>query len=195
MERGPLESTGSARSVKNFNVVDALIDSKDLLVKYGGHAAAAGFTLRTENIEAFYKKLLDFAETNMNTDDLVKVIDVDASIKVDDVHLRTIEQLDKFEPFGMDNPKPKFLLESVRIESLNAVGKEGKHLQLSVSSTLENGSKKVLKSIGFNFGKLINVLSVGQQIDVVVELLGDSWQGVRTAKLRMIDYKDSRASS
>lgn len=189
MERGLEESTGSARSVRNFNIVEALNYSKSILVKYGGHAAAAGFTLRTEHIDIFYKNLLDYAEENMQPDDAARVVAIDAQIQPEEINLQTMEVLEHFEPFGMDNPKPVFLLSGARLESFNAVGKEQKHLQLSVSAPLANGSRKLFKAIAFNFGRSSGSLKVGQQMDLVFEMLSDAWQGVKTAKLRVIDFK------
>jgi single-stranded-DNA-specific exonuclease len=189
MERGEIESTGSARSIPSFNVVEALKYSKDVLVKFGGHAAAAGFTLRTENIDIFYKNLLDFAELNIKEEDLNKVINLDAEMKPDDITLQTIETLEAFEPFGVDNTKPKFFLSNVEISDCCGVGKDGKHLQLSVTAQLANGSQKIIKCIAFNFGKMIAQLQPGEKIDLVFELIADSWQGRKNIKLRVIDFR------
>ncbi|MEK7651651.1 MAG: single-stranded-DNA-specific exonuclease RecJ [Patescibacteria group bacterium] len=185
MERGETESTGSARSVANFNIVEALKFSSEHLVKFGGHAAAAGFTVKTEHIDVFYKNLLDFADQNLNTEDLSKEIDIEAEIKAEDVNLKNAEMLEAFEPFGVDNLKPKLLLSDLVIKDQKLVGKEQKHLQLSLVS--ETG--KLLKAIAFGFGKSASDLLPGQKIDIVFEMIKDEWNGLSNVKLRIIDYK------
>ncbi|MEK7075868.1 MAG: DHHA1 domain-containing protein, partial [Patescibacteria group bacterium] len=185
MERGQTESTGSARSVANFNIVEALKFSSEHLVKFGGHAAAAGFTVKTEHIGVFYKNLLDFADQNLNTEDLSKEIEIEAELKAEDVNLKNAEMLEAFEPFGVDNPKPKLLLSDLVIKDQKLVGKEQKHLQLSLVS--ETG--KLLKAIAFGFGKSAPDLLPGQKIDIVFEMIKDEWNGLSNVKLRIIDYK------
>ncbi|MHB8871258.1 MAG: single-stranded-DNA-specific exonuclease RecJ [Candidatus Doudnabacteria bacterium] len=185
MERGETESTGSARSVANFNIVEALKFSSEHLVKFGGHAAAAGFTVKTEYIDVFYKNLLDFADQNLNTEDLSKEIEIEAEVKAEDVNLKNAEMLEAFEPFGVDNPKPKLLLSGLVIKDQKLVGKEQKHLQLSLVS--EAG--KLLKAIAFGFGKSAPDLLPGQNIDIVFEMIKDEWNGSSNVKLRIIDYK------
>lgn len=189
MERGEVESTGSARSIPSFNIVEALKYSKDVLVKFGGHAAAAGFTLRTENLDIFYKNLLDFAENNINEEDLAKVINLDAEMRPEDINFQMVEALDSFEPFGVDNTKPKFMISNVEISDCCGVGKDAKHLQLSVNSTLANGTSKIFKCIAFNFGKVIEQLRPGEKVDLAFELIADSWQGRKNIKLRIIDFR------
>ncbi len=189
MERGAVESTGSARSIPSFNVVEALKYSKDVLVKFGGHAAAAGFTLRTEHLDIFYKNLLDFADTNINEADLAKVINIDAEMRPEDVNMQTAEALGAFEPFGVDNNKPKFMLSNVEVCECRGVGNDSKHLQISVNARLMNGTQKTLKCIAFGFGKMIEQLPVGERIDLAFELLTDTWQGRKNIKLRVIDFR------
>ncbi len=192
MERGEFESTGSARSVPSFNVVEALKYSKDVLVKFGGHAAAAGFTLRTEHLDIFYKNLLDFADKNLDESALAKVTNIDAEMKPEDVSLETAEKLSLFEPFGVDNTKPKFMVANLTVVDCCGVGKDAKHLQLSVSAKLINGTEKVFKCIGFNFGKSIEQLSPGKKIDLAFELITDVWQGRKNLKLRIIDFREAQ---
>jgi single-stranded-DNA-specific exonuclease len=191
MERGVLESTGSARSVPSFNIVEALKYSKDLLVKYGGHAAAAGFTVRTEHLDVFYKNLLDFAEINLDEKDLAKTINIEAEILADDVTMQTADALESFQPFGVDNSKPKLMLSNVRILDCNGVGKDGKHLQLSVSGKLSNGAERTFKCIAFNFGKMVEQLAPEKRIDIAFEMLTDFWQGRKNLKLRIVDFREA----
>lgn len=192
MERGAEESTGSARSIPSFNIVEALKYSESVLVKYGGHAAAAGFTVRTEHIDVFYKNLLEFADKNINESDLSRVIDIEAEAKADDLNLKTLQTLEAFEPFGVDNNKPKFLVSNVEVRGCNAVGKDQKHLQLAIAARLGNGADKVFKCIAFGFGKAAANLAPGKKIDLVCEMIADNWQGRTDLKLRIIDFRETQ---
>jgi single-stranded-DNA-specific exonuclease len=194
MERGEEFSTGSARSIPAFNVVEALIYSKDLLVKYGGHAAAAGFTVRTEHIEKFYDALLRFADTVMvESDDgevgveekqSGKVLEAEAELYTDELTIQTAQSIDCLEPFGKDNDRPKFIVRNVTLESMAAVGKEQQHAQITITA----GGRKV-KGIAFSMATSFSHFVPGEQLDVLCELMVDSWQGMRTLKLRAIDLR------
>jgi single-stranded-DNA-specific exonuclease len=196
MERGEEFSTGSARSIPEFNVVDALIYSKDLLVKYGGHAAAAGFTVRTEHIEKFYESLLRFAdsvmvESELETDALQesekptgKILEAEAELNSDELNIQTAELIDCLEPFGKDNERPKFIVRNVTLESMAAVGKEQQHAQISITA----GGRKV-KGIAFSMAKSFSHFIPGEHLDVLGELMVDTWQGMKTLKLRIVDMR------
>lgn len=183
LERGEVESTGSARTGNNFNIVEALKSASHLLVKFGGHKQAAGLTVRTEHIEVLYEALLNYAEqTQFENEE--PVLEIDTVIKETDVTLATQEQVSVFEPFGIGNPKPVFMIEGARVVSTRTVGKEQQHLQM----TLAIGNV-LIDSIAFSMGYLANKLDSNAIIDVAVELLSDEWGGTRKLKLRIIDVK------
>ncbi len=85
----------------------------------------------------------------------------------------------------MDNPKPKFLLKGLEVKDQRIVGKDQKHLQLSLTSA----SGKIFKAIAFGFGKSAQDLQQGQKIDIVFEMNRDQWNGNSNVKLRIIDYE------
>ncbi|MBU6447341.1 single-stranded-DNA-specific exonuclease RecJ [Patescibacteria group bacterium] len=192
LERGEEESTGSARSVNGFNIVEALNHSSSVLVKYGGHAQAAGFTLRTEHIEIFYKKLLDFADSNMGESGDEKLIEIDAEVSGDDLNMRNFEMIEMFQPFGVGNAAPRLMVSGAEVRQAAAVGKDGKHLQLTVAVPGSEGPR-IIKCIGFGFGRAVQTLTMGRKIDIVFELIADLWQGRRELKLRIIDFREAQA--
>jgi single-stranded-DNA-specific exonuclease len=183
LERGEIESTGSARTGNNFNIVEALKSSSHLLVKFGGHKQAAGLTVRTEHIELLYASLLDYAEkTNYETEE--QILELDSKLSSDKLTLATFEVVANFEPFGIGNPKPIFLMTDGEILKLRTVGKEGAHLQL----TLRFG-EVIIDAIAFSMGYLANTLTENAIIDVAGELLADEWNGARKLKLRLVDIR------
>lgn len=181
-------ATGSARSIPGLNVVDALIHCQDMMVKFGGHAAAAGYTLRCIDIERFHKALLDYADKNIDDENLERFIEIDAEATPEDISLQTLELLESFEPFGVDNFRPKFLLSNIQIKDMNPVGKDSKHLQM----TLQN-QNRYFKSIAFNFGRAVEQYKPGENVDLIFEFLADTWNGNKNVKLRLIDFRKANS--
>lgn len=183
LERGEVESTGSARTGNNFNIVEALKSASHLLVKFGGHKQAAGLTVRTEHIEILYEALLNYAElTQFENEE--PTLEIDVALQETDVTLATHERVSVFEPFGIGNPKPIFMIEGARVASTRTVGKEQQHLQMNLAI-----GNTFIDSIAFSMGYLASKLESNAILDVAVELLADEWGGMRKLKLRIIDVK------
>jgi single-stranded-DNA-specific exonuclease len=181
MDRGETYATGSARSHPKFDIVKALTHSRDLLEKYGGHTQAAGFTLLSSNIESLYQKLLEFAET-LNDEYSEPVLEADAEMKSADMNWDVYEQLEKFEPFGYGNPRPKFIGRGMQVIEARTVGGEAKHLKLKL---LWDG--RVVDAIAFRFGYLITQLKPNQPLDAVFEMESNEWGGHKDLQMKIID--------
>jgi single-stranded-DNA-specific exonuclease len=177
-----VESTGSARTSGEFNIVEGLKQASHYLLRYGGHKQAAGLTLKTESLEIFYESLLKFAEQQPENSE--PVLELESQLSESDLTLDTYNQLEKFEPFGVGNPKPVFLVQNAELLSLRSVGNGSKHLQ----AQFQIGNKR-LDAIGFNLGYLKEKLLPAGAYDIAVELLSDSWNGLEKLKLRLIDIK------
>src|SRR3990167_7555020 len=182
MDKTAEEATGSARSIGNFNIIEAIGHSKEILVKYGGHPQAAGFTLRSEHIETFRRNLLEYAETSLTDEDLFQVLHYDALVRLEQVTPEFIEFICKFEPTGQGNPKPRFLLSGLKVQKISAIGQDGKHLRLHVSS-----EKQTIGCIGFGMGHLAAKFAEGSLVDVICEPQFNEWNGQRSIQLRLVD--------
>ncbi len=184
IERGEVESRGSARSVPGFNVIEALAGCADLLTKYGGHAQAAGFSLRSEAIPALRERVAALAAERLSAEDLTPFIQLDAEIGgrgFGAVALRALqEQLNELEPFGMGNQAPMLLWRNLRVADCKIVG--GKHLRFSVSTPEGN-----VGAIAFGRADDLGVLPRGQTIDVVFNLQYNDWNGYSVVELRVKD--------
>ncbi|MCL5666808.1 MAG: single-stranded-DNA-specific exonuclease RecJ [Patescibacteria group bacterium] len=180
-------AVGSARTVGEFNIVEALKFSSEHLVRFGGHRQAAGLTLKVSEFEKFYRKILEYAEKNLSEEDLNRALELDAELAESDLRLETLELLSHFEPFGVGNSRPKFLISELQVRSLRAVGAEQKHLQLQ----LQKGGKTI-SAIGFGLGYFAKTLKISDTIDVAAELIEDGWNGRRDIKLRIIDVKNEQ---
>jgi single-stranded-DNA-specific exonuclease len=105
-ELGPHYTKGSARSIPEFHITEALDQCADLLVRYGGHAAAAGFTLENENVPAFEARLLHVAQQKLDVSALHPILTIDAEINLRGVKPALVEAVTALQPFGYGNPTP-----------------------------------------------------------------------------------------
>lgn len=123
---------GSARSISNFHLVNALDTAAELFEQYGGHAAAAGMKIKAENIDALRLKMNEHAAATLSDDDLIPEIKIDALVTSDTLTIELVDELSMFEPFGAGNPKPIFVTRDLRLLSEPFVMKD-KHLKLRLS--------------------------------------------------------------
>ena len=123
---------GSARSIEKYNLHDALEHCAELFEKFGGHAAACGFTIKRENIEPLREKLNRHAAEKLSEEDLIPEIRIDAVVSSKTLSLDTVYELKQLEPFGAGNPKPKFVTRDLFLVDEPYVMKE-KHLKLRLA--------------------------------------------------------------
>lgn len=173
-------ATGSARSTPDYDMVAALGFAKEYLQRYGGHTQAAGFSLSQENLIPLHGKLLEYAES-LNFELGKPVISVDAEVLSEDVTWENIELVEKLAPFGIGNPKPKFMGKNMEILEYRLVGGD-KHLKLKVGF----GSHQ-LDAIAFSQGFLVGKLNIGDRFDAVFELSSNEWNGRKDMQLKILD--------
>lgn len=178
--------TGSGRSIPTFNIIEALHRTPELFVKFGGHAQACGFTVKDDaSLARLAEALNEFAEEVLTEEDLKPVLTIDAALLLRDVQWSTYETVQLFEPFGMNNPKPKFLFSRVQVVGLGTVGSANQHLKLTLSD--EQGT--IRQAIGFRIGEWETKLRLGDSIDVVAELAASEWNGNRELQLKIVDLR------
>lgn len=129
---------GSARSIGNYHLLNGLNSCEDLFEKFGGHAAAAGMTMKTENIEELQKQLDKHASENLTEEDLIPEIKIDAEVSSNSLDLKLVDDLKQLEPFGQGNPKPVFVTKDLILTDEPWIMKD-KHLKLKMTD--ENGKK------------------------------------------------------
>ncbi len=186
MEQGEEVSRGSCRSIDEFHITDALDEVADLLVRHGGHAAAAGFTIRNENLPAFIERMTALAQEKLGGLELLPTIAIDAELNLDEVDMALYEELRKLEPTGIANPAPIFASRRVEVIHHKAVGQDGSHLQMRLSST--TGSKRqVIPSIAFRQGEWTKQMP--QLVDIVYTINLNKWNGRTNLQLMIQDIK------
>ena len=176
--------TGSARTAGEFDILEAIKYASAYTVKFGGHKQAAGLTIKAEEFENFYGKLLEYAELNISEESAQKILELEAELDASQLSIVTCQLLQQLEPFGVGNPKPKFLVSQVNITSSRTVGAEGKHTQYQLKK-----EDRVIAGIAFNSAVLEKNFKVGDTIDVACELIEDGWNGRMEVKLRVIDMR------
>lgn len=179
------EAKGSGRSVNGFNLFGALENCSDLLEKFGGHELAAGLTIKAENIEKFRQKINSCSQKQINEAMLTPTIQLDAAIKVPYITLETVNDINKLQPFGVDNPTPSFAVRNIKIHKISVMS-EGKHLRMTL---LKDG--KYLDSVGFGMGEYYQYLEEGDIIDVAFALDINDYKGFQNVQLILKDIKKS----
>lgn len=173
---------GSARSIIGFNMIEVIQKMEKFILGGGGHPMAAGFSLKTTDIEIFKKEFIKIAEPLLTDEILIKKAKVDLEINLSDIDIKLYKKLKDFEPTGLGNPTPVFLSRDVEIVEARTVGKDGKHLKLKVR---QNDS--VFDAIAFKKGELFKALSPEKRATLVYSLDEDTWGGNLKLQLKIKD--------
>jgi single-stranded-DNA-specific exonuclease len=180
VELGEETSRGSCRSIPEFNITEALDQCSDLLVKYGGHSAAAGFTVTNANLEPLQQRLRQIATQELEGQELLPTLSIDAEVDLSEMNWAIHALLEQLEPFGYDNPTPLFLSREVIVRDARVVGE--RHLKM----TLGDG-RKVWDAIAFRQGEWAGKLP--RRIDVVYTLEVNEWNEEKRLQLNVKDLR------
>jgi single-stranded-DNA-specific exonuclease len=123
----------SCRSIKEFHITQALDECSDLLERYGGHAMAAGFTIRNENLQVLTERLKSIADQQLEGKELHPTLYADMEIPLKMLHPRILDYLDLLEPVGMNNPGALFVSRDLAVKKARTVGSDNSHLKLTVT--------------------------------------------------------------
>jgi single-stranded-DNA-specific exonuclease len=181
--QGPDETRGSCRSIPEFHITDALDQCRDLLVRHGGHAAAAGFTVKNRNLPELVTRLKSVAREKLSGKDLRQTLSADLEVSLPEINFEVLKHLSYLEPTGYGNPDAVFVSRDVKVRSFRAVGSDGKHLKL----TFEDQHGTHFDAIGFRLGHLHSSLS--PRVDVMYTLEANEWNGRTTLQLNLKDVK------
>lgn len=175
---------GSCRSIEGFNITEALSFSSDLLEKYGGHAMAAGLTVKTNNIEHFKDKINKFAKEKLTKEILTPRLSVDLKITPSSLTEENIRTIGNLEPFGEGNTMPVFAICGATVASCMPMGEDGAHLRLQLK---KDGVK--LSCVAFRMGELYKSLPAGKTVDIAFTPEINNFGGRQSIQLRIEDIK------
>lgn len=194
ISRGETEAKGSGRSIEGFSLFEAICACGDLLIKFGGHPMAAGITLKPENIEAFRKRINQYAAEHfpqMPT----QTVTLDCKLNPAALSVSMAQSLTQLEPFGNGNPQPVFGLFNMELSNVTPVG-GGRHLRLTLE---KNGA--VITAMRFNTKPEELPYHIGDKIDLAVQLEAREFRGqpsltviVRDMKFAAFDTEKNIAS-
>lgn len=182
-------SKGSARSIPEFNLIGALDEIKDVFLKHGGHHAAAGFTLRTEDIPALRAQLSAVAARQFGDQMPQPTQRIDAALTFNELDKPLLFLLDQMQPFGAENPSPVFAALNVTVVGHRALGKDGDHLRLAMRQ-----GKTVREGIAFRMGKLW-AGKLPAQIDVAFAFEWNEYNGAKSMQMNIKDIRPAAGAA
>ena len=178
----------SARSVKDFDLYNALEACSEHLEQFGGHMYAAGMTLKEENYTNFKNAFDKIVKETINPDLLIPEISIDAEINLSDINSKFIRILNQFEPFGPLNMAPVFLTKNMYDTGYaKNIGQIDDHLKLFVKQKNSDG----LGAIGFNIGKKMHLVSNQKPFEAVYNIDENEYNGKISMQLRLKDLRQS----
>ena len=176
---------GSGRSIRGFNLVEALSYSKETLVKFGGHELAAGLTIRRKDVDLFRNKINEYANKTLTEEDLYYKIEADRELSLSDMTLNLAKEMAHLEPFGNMNPVPNFITKGVRVMQANLIG-SGNH-----SKFIFEYNGKTINAVMFNKSYLNLNIKENDVVDALFTLDINNFNNNETVQMIIQDIKHS----
>ncbi len=184
------EGRGSCRSIEGFHITAALDECHDLLLRYGGHAAAAGFTTRVQCLPDLRNRLLEVAARNQPEAGWSRIIRADAEIRLEKFTFETFEALQHLEPHGMGNPRPVFVARGLVVRDVQRMGRaEDGHLPPHARLRLHDGRGATWTAVGWRMGERVDELANASRIDLAFQVNVNEWQGDKRLQLTIVDWR------
>ena len=176
------QAVASARSIPGFSIIDAIRSVEGLLVRYGGHSQAAGFTVARQALDEVGRRLESYAADRLGTLDLTPAVEIDAVAKLPELTRAAQEWLAALEPFGKGNPRPVFASLGVRVLEAQTMGQDQQHLRLRVE---QDGAE--MTALAFGQG---NAWGAGmERLDLVYTLMEDTRRPGSPLALRIVNFR------
>ena len=179
--------TGSARSIKNFDIYDAIDSCSDILEHFGGHKYAAGLSLKPENLQEFSERFEKYVSEHLEDDDLTPELNVDIEMDFTNITPKFVRILKQFAPFGPGNLSPVFLTRNVIDAGFSRAVGNRKHLKLSVMQ--QGNTDLVFSGIAFQKGELYERIHDREPFTMCYYIEENFWQGKTTLQLNVKDIK------
>ena len=178
---------GSARSIPEFNVAEALEECQDLLITFGGHPLAAGFTVKQQNLARLEERLMSLAKTQLSHLDLCPQLVIDAEVPLSALAGDAFNLIQQLEPFGQGNSNPTFLTRQVEVIECRNFGNQDKHLELK----LKQGNI-TWRAVDFNSQKTQE--EIPSYLDIVYTIEKSFWNGEQVLRLNLRDFAPNKAA-
>jgi single-stranded-DNA-specific exonuclease len=175
------EGRGSCRSIRNFNLFDALSDCSQHLKSYGGHSYAAGLCIEKHRLVDFRQRINDIANERILSQDLIPCLSVDAEIPIAALSHKLLREFERLSPFGIGNPRPVFVSRNLKIRNMPQV------LRRSTIKMWVTDGKATAEAVGFNMADLMPSDPLNQKIDIAYSCELDTYKGITSIKLQLKD--------
>ncbi len=187
LTKSPELITGSARSVPGFDIYRAIESCRDLLENFGGHTYAAGLSLKEENLQAFTERFLKLAAEEIDTEQMIPQIDIDATLDFKEINNKFLTDLKKMSPFGPENQKPVFATLGVKdYGTSKLVGKELEHLKLEL---IDSNSHNPIHGIAFGMHEHNNHIKGMLPFDICYTIEENTYNGNTSIQLQVKEIK------
>ena len=173
---------GSCRSIDNCNIYEALQSAEDILTQFGGHQAAAGFSIKEDKIPALRERLAQYCKEHLAETDYLPIVDIDSQVAIDDIDVPLIEEIETLEPYGMANPTPVLALEEATISDLFLMGQQKKHAKV-----LLEREDSTIDAIAWNRPDLHASFFPGDRVKVAFTVQKNEWNGHVSPQLMIQD--------
>jgi single-stranded-DNA-specific exonuclease len=177
------EAKGAARSINGFDLVAALENVRDILIRYGGHNQAAGFTLEHSKIDEFTRRLFEYVERSFKSMPLGDMIIIESELKISDINVNFCKQLKVMEPFGAGNLSPVFCVRNVTPTEVSVFGSKSEHLKFKIS---QRGGGNV-QVVFWNKSELASIVRSEEFLDVAFHV--DMVNKNKNVQLNVVDIK------
>ncbi len=184
------EARGSCRSIEGFDITAALDRCRDLLLKHGGHAAAAGFTTRADALDLLQAQLNAIAVAQQPSGGWQRILRADAEVTLDQIDARAITDLQRLEPHGQANPPPTLMVRAATVLSVRRVGRNnGQGNQPHLQLRLGDARRTTWDAIAWRMGERAGELTEGSTVSCICRLSAGSWNSQSRLQLEVLDFR------
>lgn len=176
----------SARSVPGVNITELIRTAREHLLEVGGHPMAAGFGFEPEKLDVLIEHLSTYAKENIDPSLLEKSLTLDCLMDIKAVNVSLIKTIEKFAPFGQDNPEPIFGLKNLTLDRIERLGGQGQHLKLTLKDPQSNAK---LPALIWGKGEMADELIVGSLINAAGQLRLNSWRDTVSVQMILKDFQ------
>lgn len=177
--------SGSARSVHDFDVYEAIDACSEELIQFGGHKYAAGLTMDLDRFERFKERFEQEVSKRIRKDQKIPELLIDLELKLSDINLRLYRRIRQMAPFGPANMKPLFMTKVLKEAGSKKVGSDKTHLK----TTLKDPDGALIKGIAFGMADKLELLNTGEAVDVVYTLELNEWRGRQNVEMMIKDIR------
>ncbi|MFF2286106.1 single-stranded-DNA-specific exonuclease RecJ [Peribacillus butanolivorans] len=174
---------GSARSIAGFDLFESLSTCRELLPHFGGHPMAAGMTLKIEDVQELRDRMNMIAKEQLSEEDFTPITNLDGATTLAEVSIQTIQEMSLLSPFGVTNPKPQILIDSVQLSSVRKIGANQNHLKVQ----LEDSENHKLDGVGFGLGHYVDEIAPHAEVSVIGELSINEWNNIKKPQIFVQD--------